>query len=195
MAAGVLAAGAGTFPPTKGLEARPGAGSGALRAVGITDADLNILEEPFDFFFRAIEARRQAVIHRVGVLHGLFQATHFGNCGNGQKHLMLPQTMIEWQVGNDGRRAEIPLAIFPLGKHFATGKDIAGLGELLGIMFIVLIRAKVDNRPKISGAGGWVANRQLVGHFDQSGNQLLIDRLLDENSGTGRTFLPLQAEG
>ena len=46
MAAGVLAARAGAFPTAEGLEARPGAGRGALRAVGIGDPRGDVLEEP-----------------------------------------------------------------------------------------------------------------------------------------------------
>jgi len=44
--AAVLAAGAGTFPSAKGLEARPCAGGCALRTVGIGYAGFDVIEEP-----------------------------------------------------------------------------------------------------------------------------------------------------
>ncbi len=63
---GVLATGAGTLPPTKGLESRPGTGCGALRPVGVDHARLDIIKEPAHFLFRAIEAGCQPIFDAVG---------------------------------------------------------------------------------------------------------------------------------
>ena len=51
MSACVLAAGAGAFPAAERLEAGPGARCSSLRPVGVINASLNVLEEPFDLIF------------------------------------------------------------------------------------------------------------------------------------------------
>src|SRR5438093_8085706 len=53
--AGVLAGGAGAFPAAERLEARPGAGGGALRPVGVGDAGLDLVEEDVGFLLGAVE--------------------------------------------------------------------------------------------------------------------------------------------
>src|SRR3972149_4282560 len=97
MPACIFSARARAFPASERLEAWPGSGRCALRTVDIRDACLDLIEEPFGLLRTAVEPprpavepRRQAVVHIVGVLHGLFEAAYFRNGGDGQEHLVLP---------------------------------------------------------------------------------------------------------
>src|SRR3972149_1072953 len=71
VAAGVLAGGAGTLPAAEGLEPGPGAGGGSLRPVGVGHTGLDLVEEPFHLFVRAVEAGGQAILHVAGQVPGL----------------------------------------------------------------------------------------------------------------------------
>ena len=81
--AAVLAAGTGAFPAAKGLEAGPRAGGRTLWTVGIGHTGFDVVEKPFGFLVRAIEASRQAIVDIIGDSHGLVQIFDFANRGDG----------------------------------------------------------------------------------------------------------------
>src|SRR5512139_2337964 len=66
-----LAGGARTLPAAERLVARPGAGGGALRTVGIGHAGLDVLVEPWHLIGSAVEAGGEAHGGVVGQPHGL----------------------------------------------------------------------------------------------------------------------------
>ena len=77
-AAGIFSSGAGGLPSAKRLEARPRAGGGALRAIGVSHAGLHLGKELLRLSFAAGHAGSQAV--RGGVGRKFCRAQSSGRC-------------------------------------------------------------------------------------------------------------------
>ena len=137
--AGVLAAGAGALPTAKRLETRPCASGGALRAVGVRYASLNIIEEPVGLFWSAVEPGCKAVFDVVGAHHSLIQVLDFGDGGDGHEHLLLPELVLGGQVNGNGRGAEVTLAVHAVQEHLAARQDAAVLVQVLGELLVIAV--------------------------------------------------------
>ena len=196
VAAAVLAAGAGAFPAAEGLEARPRAGRRALRTVGVRHACFDLVEEPSDLGRVAVEAGGQAVVDAVGDLHGFVEIVHLADGGDGQEHLILPQAVAEGQVGDEGRFAEVAFVEVAAGLHVTAGQEVAaGLVDLFGEVFEVVVGTLVDDRAEVSGALGRVADGEFVGEGLQFGDQFVVDGRFHNDARGGGAFLSLQAKG
>lgn len=162
MPAGVLAAGAGAFPAAEGLEAGPRACRRALRTVGIGYASFDVVEEPFGFCGRTVEASRQTVVYVVGDLHGFIQAVDFADCGDGQEHLMIPQAMREGQVGDKSGFAEESFVIYAASFDLAASQEFSSaLFNLFAVVLEIFVSGGVDYRSCVRAATRWVTDYQF----------------------------------
>ena len=100
-------------------------------------------------FERAVEACRQAVVDAVGDLHGLIQVLHPADGRDRQEHLVLPQAMLEGQVGHEGRLAVVALVVHAAGLDVTAGQEFAAsLVDLFGEVLEVVVGALVDDRAR-----------------------------------------------
>ncbi len=77
---------------------------------------------------------------------------------------MLPQTVRQGQVGDEGGFAEITFVEDTAALDLAAGQELAaGLVDLFGEVLEVLVGALVDHRTEEVGALGWVADGQFFG--------------------------------
>ncbi len=115
--------------------------------------------------------------------------------GDGQEHLLLPKRVIERQVGNNRRGAEVAFGKRAISEQLASGQEApASLVDLVDESLVILVGFPVDNRAQVNRALSRVADAQLVGQFQDAGEQFLVVRFFDIDTRTGRTFLPLQAK-
>ena len=194
--AGILAAGAGTFPSAKGLEARPGAGSGALRTVGVGHASFDLFKEPISFLWRTVEPGGQTIIDVIGHAHGFVQISEFANGGNGHEHFVFPQAVSRGNF-RKGWSAEVTLGELRHSvRIFPPVRILPASCSSSQKPLIIAVGTLVDHRTHIDVAVSGVADHQLIGRHPPA--------FVTRASYTGasikmreasRAFLPLQTKG
>ena len=77
------------------------------------------------------------------------------NGGDRQEHLILPQAMLEGQVGDKGRFAVVALVEHAAGLHVAAGQELAAsLVDLFGEVLEIVVGTLIDDRANVGGALG-----------------------------------------
>src|SRR5215469_3022712 len=165
--------------------------TGAL-AVDVQVADVEVADGTLDLVARTgVNSARESELGVVCDIESLIKAMSFNHGEYRPENLFLLEFRLWSDIGDHGGPDEITFTGF--GGPLAAGNEASIFLALLDVSQDSLHRAFVDHRSQVRIVGG-ISDFQLLDSGFQLLQKLVVDAVIDDGPGAGRTLLSLEPE-